>query len=115
MIAVRKMKMAVDEVTGMIAVRNGFVPAVGTVHVPLLMAFTVMIWGATRRIGVVHLENMLFHVAPVGVVEAAVVKIVDVTVVQDGGVAAIGTVSMIVMGMITGHDVLLCLLEYLFK
>ncbi len=77
--------------------------AAGAVHVSFFMPVTVMVGGATLRIGVIDLENMLFHVAPVGVVKTTVVKIVDVPVVMNSGVTAVGSMNMIVMRVVTRH------------
>jgi hypothetical protein len=57
-----------------------------------------MVWGAGRRILLGDFDAVVFNtVLAAGMVEMAVVEIVDMVIVFDGGVAAILTVLMVVM------------------
>ena len=50
-VAVWKMQVTIDEIANVVAVRNGLVPTVGAVDVPLGMAGAGVVRRATQRIG----------------------------------------------------------------
>ncbi len=105
MVAVLMMQAAVDDIVDMVAVRNGFMTATLAVNVrAAMMGFVAIV-----RIGFVYFQNMLVIVAVVFVMQMAVVNIVDMVAVFDGGMAAIGTVNMIMIlvGMAVAHGRLL--------
>jgi hypothetical protein len=91
-----------------VAVGNGFVAAAGAVNVARLMAFTGLAGRAAVRIGFGHANDVLVDMIAVRVVQVTVVHIVDMAFVADGGMAAAGTmgvVVMFVMGLVAGaHD-----------
>ena len=105
MVAVLEVQAAVDDVVDVVAVRHGFMAAAFTVY----MAAAIVGVVADIRVGGIHFQDMLVIVAVVFVVQMAVVEIVDVVTVADGGVAAAGTVNMVVMGVgfAAAHDKLL--------
>jgi len=94
MAIVRMMQMARDQIVGMIAVRNGFVSAVGAVNVLIVVPGALVARRTIGRIGGVDGKRVLVVVIVVGTVEMAVVNVVDVAVVPDGGMPAIGAVLM---------------------
>jgi len=95
MIAMRMMKMAIDQVVDMVAVRNSFVSASGTVDVACFMP------AAVRRalIGIfcANFDPVLVDMVAMRVMQMAVVQIVDVIAVPDRGVPAVRSVLVIVM------------------
>lgn len=80
--------MAVDQVVGVVAVGHRFVPAAGSVAVALVVAVAAVLRGAAVRIRAADLQHMLVHMILVGMVEVAVVQIIDVIAVTDGDMAA---------------------------
>ena len=95
MAVVGMVQMAVHQVADMVAVRNGLMPASGAMDVALLMPETVFGEGrAAIRVLVGDFNDMLVHVAFMGMVEMAVVKIVDVIAVAYGRMAATGAVDV---------------------
>jgi hypothetical protein len=105
--AVGVVEMAVDEVVDVIAVGDGFVTAVGAVNVVSGVAGAGMAGGAVVGIFAGDGEGVFVVVVAVVVVEMAVVKEVDVAVVEDGGMAAAGAVDVDVIGFgmnAVGHE-----------
>lgn len=105
-VAVRMVQVALDEVVHVVAVGHGFVAAPRAVLVAGGVALAVVIRSACVGILRADLDHMLVIVALVGVMEVAVVQIVNVTVVFDGSVPAAGAVDMLVVWMdyVFGHD-----------
>ncbi len=90
-------EMPVDQVVGMIPVRNDFVPAIGSVCVVRAMPFACVALGAVRRVGARYGETMLIDVAIMCVVQVAVMQKIDMPVMLNGCVAAACAVLMIVV------------------
>jgi len=105
MAAVRMMQVARDEVVDVVAVRDGLVPATLRVDMSLRVTGAAVRRRAGRRVGRTDLEDALVYMALVAVMKVAVVQVVDVVAVLDGEVAAVGAVSVIVIGMgVVAHD-----------
>ena len=68
MSAVRMVQVTIHQVIDMIAVRYGFVAAVGTMSVRLLMGGTTVVRRAFLRIRRGHLDLMVVHMVAVTVV-----------------------------------------------
>jgi hypothetical protein len=81
----------------MISVWYGLVAAAGSVDVSGLVTITIVMRGALGRIGLIDFKLVLIHAVSVGVMETSVVQIVDVTVVLNGGVTAVGSVLVVVI------------------
>jgi len=106
MTVVRMVQVPVDEIVDVIAVRNRLVPAARAV--PMTGGVTGAVVAARRafdRIGGADAENVFVVVILVRAVQVAVVQVVDVTIMENGRVAAAGTVLMVV-GRVggVGHD-----------
>src|SRR5207237_38805 len=99
MAAMRVVQMAVHQVIGVIAVRHSFVAAAGAMLVGLVMAAAVMLGSALARVLLADRQLVLFHIFPLDVVQVAVVQVIDVVVMLDGGVAAAGAMLMVVVGV----------------
>ena len=96
---VRMMQASFHQVVGVVAVRHRLVAAVRAVLVAGLVAAVVL---AVRAVGGVAGADFqavfLDHVALAGrVVQVAVVQVVHVAAVPDGGVTAVGPVFMVVV------------------
>lgn len=92
MIAVPVMEASVDEKVNVVAVRDGFMAAIGVV------AFA----GNGRAgvgIGFAHRQDVIVNMVGVNVMKMARVEKIDVAVVLDADVAAIGVVNVGVIGM----------------
>jgi hypothetical protein len=106
-IAVAMVQMPVDEIVDVVAVGYSFVAALLSVLVRLYMTGAGVVRGAGGRVGSRHGQDVLVNVALVHVVEMALVQVVCVVAVTDGGVAAVGSVGVLmvlVYGM-GGHTV----------
>ena len=112
-VAIGKVQMAVDKVVDVVAVRNGLVAAVGAMSVGSVMTATVVALSAASGVCLAYLEHVLIDMAFMRAVEVAVVEVVDMIVVLDGSVAAVGTVLVgvvLVDLVVKGHD--RCVLFY---
>ena len=92
-ILVRVVEAALDEVVGVLAVRNRLVAAVGTVNV---LAAVMRAVAGVREL-LVNGKRMLVYVITVGLVQVAVMDEVNVAVVDDRRVAAAGAVDVVVI------------------
>lgn len=92
-------EMTVHEVVDVVAVRDGFMAAAGAVDMVGGVCGAGVTGGAGGRILIGHIEGVLVVVAFVRVVEMAVVQVVHMVAMKDGGVAATGAVLMGMIGM----------------
>lgn len=102
----RMVQAAVDQVVRMIPVRDGFMTAARAVRV----AGPARVGGGLATIGILlgHPDGMLVHVVAMGVVQVAVVQVVDVAFMTNGGMAAARTVLMrmiVVFGFVASRHV----------
>lgn len=103
MVAVRVVQVAIDQVVDVIAMGHRFVAAARAVDVATLMAAAAMVGRAGYWVLLVHRQGVFFNTMAGRVVQVAVVEIVDVIAVLDGGVAAARAVVMIVIGVYVAH------------
>ena len=82
-------QMAIHQVINMVAMRHGFVAAIGTVSVGLPIGGAALVRRAFLRIRRGHLNLMVVHMIAVSVMQVAIVKIIGVAVVFHGGVPAV--------------------------
>ena len=92
MIAMRMVQAAVDEVVDMVAVRNRFVAAIGTVHMVVAVSDMIGQRRAFVRVLFADFDDMHVGMVFMGMMKVAVVQIVDVAVMLDRRVAAVGAV-----------------------
>jgi hypothetical protein len=97
--AVRMMQVAIDEIVGVAAVRDRFVSAGGAMAVAFLVSAAIVVRRACLRIVPVHVELMLFHAPVADMMEMPVMQVVDMSLVFDGRVAAVGAVLMFVVAV----------------
>jgi len=91
-IGMRVVQHAVDQVVGMVAVRDCGMAATVAVHVVVLVVYRP----AGIGVGVPDLQAALVNMSFVVVMHVAVVQIVDVSVVADRRMAAIRSMGVIV-------------------
>jgi hypothetical protein len=96
----RVVEMSGDEVVDVIAVRDGGMAAIGAVHVIGGVAAALVVRGAGARVGGADRQRVLFDLA-VGkrVMQVAVVQVIDVSLVVDGGVTAVRAMLMRVISV----------------
>jgi hypothetical protein len=101
--AVRVVQVAVDEIIDMVAVRNGGMSAVRSVNVAGWVAAATVRGGAGSRMGAIHRQFVLFdRSVGTGVVQVPCVQVVEMAIVLDGSVSAIGTVLVRMIGVCGG-------------
>jgi len=89
---------AVYQVVDVVAVGHGFMAAIRAVNVVGGVAGTLAM-GALVGIGGADVDDVLIHVIAMHVVQVAVMEIVDVPVMLDGGVTAIRPMLVAVIGV----------------
>lgn len=99
-VAVRVVQMTIHEVVGVVAMRYGFVSAAGTVYMTRFVAVAVMIQGADVRVGGADGDAVFIDVIAMRMVQVAIVQVIDVAFVFDGGVTAIRAVLVFVVGVV---------------
>jgi hypothetical protein len=92
--AVAMMEVPVDQIVGMVAVRNLFVTASVGVLVGRLVAGTGVLRRTVGRVRSRHWQHVLVDMALVNVMQMALVQVVFVALVLDGGMAAVGPVGV---------------------
>ena len=91
------MEVAIDQVIGVIAMGDGGMPAIGSMNMIGGMAPTFMILGATIRVGGTYGNGMFLDHFPVLVMKVAVVDVVDMPFVLDGGVTTAWTMNVVMV------------------
>lgn len=99
MVAVRMMEVAVDDIVDVIAVGHRFMSAVRAMDMVWIVMVAGVIRCATVRVLVAHRDGMLLNPFVGLMMEVAVVEIIDVPVVFDGRMSAVGSVLVIVVFM----------------
>lgn len=104
--AVRVVKVALDQVIGVIAMRHHRMSAAGAVDVIGGVAGAAMVRRALGGVGRVDRDRVFIDVIAVDVVQVSIVEVVDVAGVLHREMAAVGTVNM-VMGWVDGviHEI----------
>lgn len=98
--------MAIDQVVHVIAVGDRLMAAARSVDMPGRMAAAGVIGRAAVRVLAVHAQTVFVDMVTVHVVQVAVVKVVDMVIVLDGGMSAARLVLMGVARMLrTGTHV----------
>ena len=92
-------KMPIDEVVDMIAVRDRVVPASRTVDVAVRVPVAAMARCAGIRVSSVDRNRVLVDMAVVHRMEMPIVQVVDMAVVLDGAVSTFRAVDVTVVGV----------------
>lgn len=91
--------MPFHQVINVIAMRHGFVTTAGSVLVFTVVAAALVIWCAIGSIGTTNAQRMIVHMIAMYVMEVTVMKIVFMTIMLDGLVAATFSVFMVMSFM----------------
>ena len=103
-VAMRMVQMSVDHVVDMIAMRDRFVPATGSMLVVGVVATAIVCRCAGVWIDFGHFQLVLFDLAILAnMVQMTVVQVIDVSGMFDSGVSAIGAMLVIVVVVCVGH------------
>jgi hypothetical protein len=86
--------MTGDQIIHVVAMWNGLMPAIRAMNVSLLVQVATMLGCATLRIGGAHLNPVLVYAIAAFVVQMAVVKVIDMTVVSHSRVPATWTMRV---------------------
>lgn len=97
MVAVRVMQVAVDEVVDMVAVRYCFMAATWAVYMAGVVAAAFVLGSASIWVLGADFNDVLVDMVAVRVMEVAIVQVIDVVAVFDGGVAAVFAVLVVMM------------------
>lgn len=98
-IAVRVMKMAINEIVDVIAVRHGLVTTARTMDMPGFMAGTTVFRRATVRVLFTHFNHMLIDMILMRMMKVTVMQIIDMVPMANSGMTAARTVFMCVVGV----------------
>ena len=95
---VRMMQVPVDQIVHMVTVRDDLMAATRTMHMGMVVAERVSSHrSATIRICFANFDHVLINVIAMGMMQMAIVEIVNVVSMLDGNVAAASPVLVIVM------------------
>lgn len=101
-VAVREMQAAIDKITNVIAVGDGFMATPRTVNVTFFVTLAPVFRRAPYGVRVTDLDNVFIDVIFVHVVKVPIMEIVHMPVVPNGDMPAARTVLMVmsrVMGV----------------
>ena len=87
-------QVAIDEIVRMIPVGNGFVTAIGAMHMAFGVSANVMIAGAFIRMRGIHFHHMVFLLSAFLMHQVAAFEIIRVPVMFDRRVPATGAMLM---------------------
>jgi hypothetical protein len=87
-IAVRVVQVTINQVVGMVSVGDGFVPALRAMPVSGIMSVTGMLRRARGGVPGVNFQAVFIDMIAVRGVQVAIVHIVGVIIMLDGGVTA---------------------------
>ncbi len=99
MVAVRMVKVAIDEIVDMVAMRDRLMPASRPVHMTWLVSGATVVRRATIRILGRHFYDVLVYVIGMRVVHVPVVQVVDMIAVAHRRMTAGRAVLMRMIGM----------------
>lgn len=108
MATVHVVQVTLDDVVGVISVRDRVVAAARAVRVVLAVLLAVVRWRALRWVRAADVERVLVDVVAMHVMEMAVMQVVLVTAVLDRLVPAVGAMSVLVLlvDLVVAHDLL---------
>ena len=99
MVAVRMVKVAIDEIVDMVAVRDGLMSASRPVHMARLVSGTTVIRRAAIRVFGRHFNGVFVHVIGMRVVQMPVVQVIDMIAVAHRRMTAGRAMLMRVIGV----------------
>lgn len=104
--AMGEVQMTVDQIVDMVSVRHGLVATVRAVAMAGLMSVAAMGGRASSRVLRGDTEPMFIDMVAVRMVQMAIMQVVDVAVMGDGRMPAVGSVlmGMMLMGRVVVHQ-----------
>ena len=103
-IAMWMVKMSVDKVVDVIAVRYGFVSASRAMHMIGVVPLAIMPRRATARVGVGNIQSVLFDLTVrADMMQVTVMEEVNVVAVLNAGVFAVRSMFVVVIGVQISH------------
>jgi hypothetical protein len=99
-ILVGMVEVALDQVVGVVTVWHRLVSAIGPVLVRAFVDAAVMVWGTPLGIGVADRDGVFVDVVLVRVMQVPLMEVVDVPLVLNRGMTAIGSVDVIVVALV---------------
>jgi hypothetical protein len=96
----RMMQVAIHQVVNVVAVRHSNMPTPRAMLVARLVSAAAVRWRTIGRIGGRDVNDVLLDRLAVLMMQMPVVQVVDVSVVQDGGVATTLAVYVGMIGMV---------------
>lgn len=96
MIAMGMMQVSIHQVVHMIAMGYSLMTAAWPMHMSCRMTATLMSRRATVRVLAAHLQGMLIDMVAMYMMQMAIVKIIDVTIMLDGSMATARLMLVIV-------------------
>ena len=97
MITMRMMKVAIDKIIDVIAMRHRFMSAARAMHVTRLVAAAAVVQRASIGIFRTYLNDMLVNVIAMLMMEVAIMQIVDVIAVTNRCMATAGAMPMVMI------------------
>jgi hypothetical protein len=99
-VAVRMVQVTADQIVHVVTMGHRLVSAPGPVDVIGRVGVAAMLGRADRRIGAIDVKRVLLDLAPSGVVQMTVVQVIDMALMFDGFVTAIGAMLMGVVAVV---------------
>jgi hypothetical protein len=99
MIAMRVMEVPSDQIVDMVTVRHRFMTATWTMYMARFVSAALMLRRAAIRIRRVDFQRVFVDMVAMRMMQMAVVQIVDVVTVFDGGMPTILTMLVIMVGV----------------
>lgn len=97
MTIVRIMEVPIDQIVNMVSMRDRLVPTLRPMHMLRRMSRAIMPGGAVLRIGRGYANHMFIDMVCMRMMQVAIVQVIDVAIVHKTGVAAVRSVSMIMI------------------
>jgi hypothetical protein len=104
-VAVRMMKMPLDQVVHVIPMGHSFMPASRSMHVALVVRAAAVLRCAPVRIRRRHFNPMFINVVTMHMVQMSIMQVINVAGVADGRVATIGSVNVRMVAMLRGGTI----------
>lgn len=97
MVAMLMVQASIDQVIGMVAMRDCLVAATQSMNVAGNMTDVILERAATLGIGCGHFDDMFIDMVPMRMMEVSIMKIIDMITMLHGDMAAACAVLVIVM------------------
>jgi hypothetical protein len=98
-IAMRMMKVAVDQIVDVIAMRHRFVSAARPVNMACIMGAAIVARRTLIRIFRADIKPVLVYMIAMRMMQVPIMQVIDMIAVFDGRVPAVRAVLMVVVGM----------------